>query len=578
MSLVKSVAASADAPLAAWSRGPSSGRKPAAVISILLLGGLCGLPVTLAAESIVFTQIPVAAAGADKTSSEAIGAASGLPAGSRIVRFDPDASDGNVTILTPSFAAAGRPDVSFDGKRILFVGKQRAGEPLGMWEMDADGGGVERIRPEVGSTFGVAPDQAITRLVAGHANINKAIYLSTIYTIDADKPVYQIAFHSDADGSKSGSLFTCRMDGSRVRRITFDPYGVSGPFQLSDGRLLFSRSLGPPASDSTDFTGATDLMTVHTDGADLFPFAAVHEPPAVRSMPCETTDGWVYYVESTVGGDDPGGSLAVVRRSLSLHTRRVIADDSSGLFFSPCPLKGVDLLVSHRSTQDGSGLVTGEAGGSYGLWTVDVSTGALQTRIYDDPTWHEVDARVLGPRSIPDGRSSVVDDRVDFAHLYCLNAYKSDREEARTISPGQIRRLRLYRACTGDEAVSGAKGLSETTDLERHMASSSSIREELLGEAPIEDDGSFFLEVPPRTPLRMETLDAEGNVLQSMRSWVWVMPKGRRGCIGCHEDRELSPQNRHVTALRRRPTRVGLPYIPHDPFRGRRSSEQGGRK
>ena len=267
-----------------------------------------------------------------------------------------------------------------------------------------------------------------------------------------------------------------------------------------------------------------------------------------------------------------------VRRTRSLHTRRVIADDSSGLFHSPCALQGETLLVSHRNPYDDSSVAKRKHGASYGLWTLDVSTGTMLTRIYDDPMWHEVDARVLGPRRIPDGRSSVVDNRVDFAHLYCLNAYQSDREEAGAISPGQIRRLRLYRACTDDGVVSGAKALGGTTDQEHTGSSCGSIREELLGEAPIEDDGSFFLEVPPRTPLRMETLDAEGNVLQSMRSWVWVMPKGRRGCIGCHEDREMSPSNRHVTALRRRPTRVGLPYIPHDPFRGRRSSEHGGRR
>jgi len=45
-----------------------------------------------------------------------------------------------------------------------------------------------------------------------------------------------------------------------------------------------------------------------------------------------------------------------------------------------------------------------------------------------------------------------------------------------------------------------------------------------------------------------------------MRSWFWVMPMERRGCIGCHEDRELTPPNRHVFALRKRAQRIGLPY------------------
>ena len=43
-----------------------------------------------------------------------------------------------------------------------------------------------------------------------------------------------------------------------------------------------------------------------------------------------------------------------------------------------------------------------------------------------------------------------------------------------------------------------------------------------------------------------------------MRSWLWVMPGERRGCIGCHEDRELTPPNRHVQALRKDAVPVGV--------------------
>ena len=79
----------------------------------------------------------------------------------------------------------------------------------------------------------------------------------------------------------------------------------------------------------------------------------------------------------------------------------------------------------------------------------------------------------------------------------------------------------------------------------------------LLGEFSVESDGSFFLQVPARTPFRVETLDESGRVLRTMHSWMWVMPGERRGCIGCHEDRELTPPNRHVLALRKLPQQVG---------------------
>jgi hypothetical protein len=73
----------------------------------------------------------------------------------------------------------------------------------------------------------------------------------------------------------------------------------------------------------------------------------------------------------------------------------------------------------------------------------------------------------------------------------------------------------------------------------------------LMGTVPIEQDGSFYLEVPARVPLRLRTLDESGKESFAMRNWFWVMPRESRGCIGCHEDPELTPPNRHVRALRK---------------------------
>ena len=63
-------------------------------------------------------------------------------------------------------------------------------------------------------------------------------------------------------------------------------------------------------------------------------------------------------------------------------------------------------------------------------------------------------------------------------------------------------------------------------------------------------------------------------MLQAMGSSFWVMPGERRGCIGCHEDRELTPPNRHVLALREEPVKVGIdedldtePVDPRPPTR-----------
>ena len=76
---------------------------------------------------------------------------------------------------------------------------------------------------------------------------------------------------------------------------------------------------------------------------------------------------------------------------------------------------------------------------------------------------------------------------------------------------------------------------------------------EILGEAPVEEDGSFYLEVEPDRPIRFQTINEKGEVLRGPSSWMWVRPNERRGCVGCHQDREISPGNVVPLAVEKAP-------------------------
>jgi hypothetical protein len=321
------------------------------------------------------------------------------------------------------------------------------------------------------------------------------------------------------------------MDGSRTRRIAFNPLGVRDPFLLGDGRLLYG-SRQPADRDAPGRNLA--LFTINTDGTDVTAFAAAHESPAFRTMPCETPEGQVVYVESERGDDDPGGALVAVSLRRSLATRQIVAEEPTGRYHSPFALPDGRLLVSYRS----------DDGGSYGVYVLDRSDKA-RLAVFDEPDWHDVDAQVVLPRREPPGRSSVVDERFGYGYLYGLDAYLSDETHGAPVERGSIARLQVFKAATdGPE---------------------SAVAEELLGEAPVNSDGSFHLEVPAHTPLRLQTVTATGETVRAMRSWFWVMPMEARGCIGCHEDREMTPPNRHALALRTRPHAVGVP--PHTDIR-----------
>ena len=63
---------------------------------------------------------------------------------------------------------------------------------------------------------------------------------------------------------------------------------------------------------------------------------------------------------------------------------------------------------------------------------------------------------------------------------------------------------------------------------------------EVLGETTLSEDGSFFALVPHDTPLLLDLLGAEGEVLVRGATPFWVRPNEVRGCVGCHEDPETA--------------------------------------
>jgi len=469
---------------------------------------------------IVLTQIPSIAPGLAADESNAVFEGE-LPIGARIVLHACGEGHESAKILTPDFAAAGWPDVSFDGKRILLIGKRAAADPFSVWELGLEAGEFrEIIRPP--------------------GNCRQAIYLSTLFTLEADRPFEQIAFLARGEDDEVDALYTCRLDGSRVRRVTFSPFGVSDPYALSDGRLLFAMPDGDAAGQLK-----VNLFTVHTDGSDLFPFTGIYGPPRIAHGPCETIGGAIVFVEPTGCAPYGGGLLAAVSRTRSLRSYKSITDGRSGCFHLPSPLPDGRLLVSHCRQRDTT----------YGIVAFDPRTGVLDT-VFDDPLRHDLAAQLVRPHRPPDGRSTSISDRTTSAQLYCLNTYLSDTLEGRLIQPGAIRRVRIL---TADVQRSSSPSRNPVDGHDRSSVVRGAITPQVIGVVDVESDGSFFVEVPAGVPLRFETLDEKGRILQAMRTWTWVMPGEERGCIGCHEDRESSPPNRHVLALRKPPQSVRPP-------------------
>jgi len=488
-------------------------KRTASAIGLLLLATAFGGPAPLD-HPVALTQVPT---DGNPGSMDAFNP-SVFASGGRVVLLE---TDGRIRVLSTGFYSAADPAVSFDARKVLFAGQRNSSDPWNIYEINRDGSGLRQI----------------TR---NHGNCRNPIYLSTLYTIVSTEPWYQLAFVSDfageidpATGRTAFHIYSCKLDGGEVRRLTYSPLPEVDPHLMTDGRILFAglRRSNPDHGR----LGRMDLFTIASDGADL----AAYTSPAggrFKRMACQTDNGLVVFIESDAPARDGSGRLGSVQIRRNLNSYRPVASESAILYHSPSPLPSGRILVSGRSA---------DSEGNFGLLILDPSDGST-VPLFDSENYHEIQARALTARQEPDGRSSVVTEKDPNGQLYALNVEISDLSDESWSMKTTIRRLRV---------LEGIPQTESTGDDRRQLPLHA---KRILGEIPVEEDGSFFIEIPANIPVKLQLLDEDNMALRSCE-WIWVRNHEPRGCIGCHEDNELTPPNRLVEAVKKPPRKLTLP-------------------
>jgi hypothetical protein len=83
----------------------------------------------------------------------------------------------------------------------------------------------------------------------------------------------------------------------------------------------------------------------------------------------------------------------------------------------------------------------------------------------------------------------------------------------------------------------------------------------ILGDVPIEKDGSATFRVPVDTAVYFQILDENRMELRRMRSFISFQPGEQRACTGCHESRTVSP----VPPLQPNPLAMARPALDPQP-------------
>jgi hypothetical protein len=440
--------------------------------------------------------------------------------GAQIVALRLGAAGAAPRTLTSGFHSAADPDVSWDGRKILFAGKKTAAEPWQIYEMNADGSAARRV-------------------IELPYDCRQPIYQSKIFYLDDPGPVAQLTFAAAGAGrlaedgaSPAWSLYSVRFDGSGLRRLTYNPSSDVDPVLNEDGRILYSST--ERHTLQWGGSGRVALMGINLDGTDVAVFSA-DEGRAVKRMAAATPSRQVVFVESDRPSPEGAGNLASVDLRRNLHSYQELTKPGAALYYAPAAWDESDILVSRRT-----------ASSPYALVRFNLKTRQAAP-LYSIPGRHLVQAKRLAAHPMPDGRSSVVEETDLNGKIYCLSVFHTELKDPKEHDASVVKRVRVL------EGVA-----RKTGEAPRAGEQSPLLDKRILGDFAVEADGSFHVHLPANIPIQVQTLDARGQALRTS-AWIWIKNKENRGCAGCHEDNEVSPENVFATALEKPAVELTLP-------------------
>ena len=396
----------------------------------------------------------------------------------QIVKLDPSKPDRPVKILTADYYSARSPQISYDGKHMLFCAQQKQNDPWQIWEMDLS-------------------NLKTTQVTTSAENCTDPAYL----------PLGRLVFskYTGNDKLKSGhSLYSCNLDGSDLQRVTFNPHSYFASNVLNDGRILtVDRQVYPE-------NGNPEYIILRPDGTKTELFFKDNEGTILSGQGLETADDRIVFIESTK--DRPTtGNIISVSYNRPLHSKLNLTSETKGDFHSAFPLRSGKFLVSYRKSESDR----------YSLYEFDPATKSLGKAIYNNSEFDVLEAVEVFKHARPRKLPSEVHMDIKTGLVVCQNVDLRDPElSVNSLALPKINSIEIV-------------GIDSS-----------------LGVFQPEKDGSFYLRVSADMPFRIRSLDGKGNVIQTC-NWIWLRPNERRGCVGCHEDQELVPENRIALAVKK---------------------------
>ena len=430
------------------------------------------------------------------------------------------------------------PDISFDGKRVVFAYADHAAPremwQFFLWEIRIDGTGLRQI---------TGTDDDPLSGAGGKMTVLCEDY-DPCYLPDGGLAFIStrnqggVRCHNGGRYCPTYVLYRCDSDGSNIRQISFNEASEWDPTMMPDGRILWMRwdYINRPVIPTFG------LWTARLDGTTAGHYFGSYTPNPCRICQARPIPGSHKLVATAAGHHTiHAGSLILIDRDVAEDGLEAITrltpeatfpesePDSPVSFGSPYPLSEDLFLASYCPDPYPCSMAQYPRPDAYGIYLVDTLGG--RELIHRDPEVSCFGAMPVEPRPVPPVLpvlpSMVAGVETEAKGVFYLqDVYESTQEIAR----GTIKRLRVNEL------------IPQPT---QRVPYSSQVRFEVLkrnlGTVPVDPSGSVAFEAPAGVPLQFQALDENGMAVMSMRTSTYLQPGEKASCVGCHEPRESSP-------------------------------------
>jgi len=410
------------------------------------------------------------------------------------------------------------PELSWDAKKLLFCFK---GEPNGstsIYEIGVDGKGLRRLTnptPYCKDYKGSGAGQH--DIAPAYLPDGRIVFLST-------RPSGLVP----CNNTGVAILHVMNADGSDVHPISVNNVNEFDPSVLPDGRILFGRW------EYVDKNALTiqSLWTIHPDGTEetalfannlVLPEAILDARPVPNSHLIVGTlakhnappRGSIAFIDPLLGKNNPQAIINLEHPDNPTYDRgdscEPWAISKDVVLFSGRP-KGYQRNVIEMMDRAGHRIV-----------------------LLSDPDICLHSPMLVKPRPRPPVLPSTVDRRQKTGRFFVQDIYKG----LTGVKRGEVKWLRVIEETSRVSPSPGSPNPYNQTFLVS-AALAFSVKN-FLGIVPVDEDGSVYFEVPAGRAVYFQALDAEGRLIQSMRTFVQAAPGVTRSCIGCHEQKNAAP-------------------------------------